>query len=124
MATEVPMPKFGLTMEEAMIIDWLVAEGDVVEVDQPILLIETDKTETEVGSPGAGQIHRLGKPGDVFPCGDLIGWLLAEGEAPPTSALATPPPAPATPAATPAARSLPAALLAAAPTPSSAATTA
>jgi pyruvate dehydrogenase E2 component (dihydrolipoamide acetyltransferase) len=94
MATEVPMPKFGLTMEEAMIIDWLVDDGDAVQADQPILLIETDKTETEVGSPGAGVIHRIGKPGDIFPCGELIGWLLADGEAPPGAPAAAAPAAP------------------------------
>ena len=53
MATEVPMPKLGLTMEEATIIEWLVADGAAVEPDQPILLIETDKTETEVGRRAA-----------------------------------------------------------------------
>ena len=86
MATEVPMPKLGLTMEEAMIIEWLVADGAPVEPDQPILLIETDKTETEVGSPGSGTLHQLGQPGDVFPCGARIAWLLAEGERPPAEA--------------------------------------
>ena len=55
MATDVPMPKLGLTMEEATIIEWLVADGVAVDIDQPILRIETDKTETEVGSPGAGR---------------------------------------------------------------------
>lgn len=83
MATEVPMPKLGLTMEEAMIIEWLVDDGVTVEADQPIIRIETDKTETDVGAPAAGRLHQLGRPGDVFPCGELIGWLLAEGEAPP-----------------------------------------
>ena len=71
MATDVPMPKLGLTMEEATIIEWLVADGSTVEADQPILLIETDKTETEVGSPGSGRLHQIGQPGDVFPCGQL-----------------------------------------------------
>jgi pyruvate dehydrogenase E2 component (dihydrolipoamide acetyltransferase) len=94
MAIDVPMPKLGLTMEEAMIIDWLVEDGAMVEKDQPILMIETDKTETEVGAPGDGRLHQLGKPGDVFPCGELIGWLLAEGEEPPAA------PTAATPAAT------------------------
>jgi pyruvate dehydrogenase E2 component (dihydrolipoamide acetyltransferase) len=128
MATEVPMPKFGLTMEEAMIIDWLVADGDAVEADQPILLIETDKTETEVGSPGAGLIHRIGKPGDIFPCGELIGWLLADGETPPSATTATAPlAAPAAAAATSPATSSPAvgatSAAAHAPTASVAATT-
>jgi pyruvate dehydrogenase E2 component (dihydrolipoamide acetyltransferase) len=86
------MPKLGLTMEEAMIIEWLVADGALVEPEQPILLIETDKTETEVGAPGSGRLHQLGGPGDVFPCGARIAWLLAEGEQPPSSA--TPAPVP------------------------------
>lgn len=118
MATEVPMPKFGLTMEEAMIIEWLVADGEHVEADTPILLIETDKTETEVGAPGSGRLHHIGRPGDVFPCGERIGLLLAEGEAAPAAAAPTasaaPAPAPATAAApaaaAPAAPAVPAAV--------------
>ena len=35
MAVDVPMPKLGLTMEEATIIEWLVADGDAVDSDQP-----------------------------------------------------------------------------------------
>jgi pyruvate dehydrogenase E2 component (dihydrolipoamide acetyltransferase) len=77
------MPKLGLTMEEAMIIEWLVADGEHVEADTPILLIETDKTETEVGAPGSGRLHQIGKAGDVYPCGERIGLLLGEGEAAP-----------------------------------------
>ena len=69
MAIEIPMPKLGLTMEEALIIEWLVDDDAAVEADQPILLIETDKTETEVGAPGSGRLHQIGEPGDVFPCG-------------------------------------------------------
>jgi pyruvate dehydrogenase E2 component (dihydrolipoamide acetyltransferase) len=102
MATEVPMPKLGLTMEEAMIIEWLVPEGELVEPDTPILLIETDKTETEVGAPGSGRLHHIGKPGDVYPCGERIGLLLAEGESPPAPAApaaAAPAPVVATPVA-------------------------
>jgi pyruvate dehydrogenase E2 component (dihydrolipoamide acetyltransferase) len=90
MATEVPMPKLGLTMEEAMIIEWLVADGEQVEADTPILLIETDKTETEVGAPGSGRLHQIGRPGDVFPCGERIAVLLAEGEAPPAAVAPAP----------------------------------
>ncbi len=90
MATDVPMPKLGLTMEEAMIIDWLVADGELVEADQPIMMIETDKTETEVGSPAAGRLHQIGRAGEVFACGVRVGVLLADGEAPPPSAAVTP----------------------------------
>lgn len=85
MAIDVPMPKLGLTMEEATIIEWLVADGDRVDSEQPIMLIETDKTETEVGAPGEGRLHHIGRPGDTFACGELVGVILAEGEAPPTA---------------------------------------
>ena len=84
MAVDVPMPKLGLTMEEATIIEWLVADGDAVDSDQPIMLIETDKTETEVGAPGTGRLHQIGRPGQTFACGELVGEILADGEAPTT----------------------------------------
>ena len=82
MAVDVPMPKLGLTMEEATIIEWLVADGDAVDSDQPIMLIETDKTETEVGAPGTGRLHQIGRPGQTFACGELVGQILADGEQP------------------------------------------
>jgi len=82
MAVDVPMPKLGLTMEEATIIEWLVADGASVASDQPIMLIETDKTETEVGAPGSGRLHQIGSPGQTFACGELVGEILADGEQP------------------------------------------
>jgi pyruvate dehydrogenase E2 component (dihydrolipoamide acetyltransferase) len=94
MATEVPMPKLGLTMEEAMIIEWLVADGDEVAADTPIALIETDKTETEVGSPGNGRLHQIGQPGEVFACGVRIAVLLEPGENPPAATAPAPTPTP------------------------------
>ena len=48
--------------------------------DQPIMLIETDKTETEVGAPGQRAAPSDRQPGDVFACGELIGVILADGE--------------------------------------------
>lgn len=110
MAIDVPMPKLGLTMEEATILEWLVAEGEQVEADTPIMLIETDKTETEVGSPGAGRLHQVGRVGDVFACGTRVAVLLGEGEAVPAITAPAPAPprpqpqhAPSVPAAAPAA---------------------
>src|SRR3954451_14192601 len=90
MAVDVPMPKLGLTMEEATIIEWLVADGTPVENEQPIMLIETDKTETEVGAPGGGRLHQIGRPGQTFACGELVGQILADGENPPTTSPTAP----------------------------------
>lgn len=85
MATEFIMPKLGLTMEEGTILEWLVAHGDQIQPGTPVLRIETDKVESDVESSTAGRIHLSGEIGQSYPCGAVIGYVLAEGEAPPQS---------------------------------------
>ena len=82
MATEFIMPKLGLTMEEGTITEWLVDDGDTVTAGAAVMRIETDKTETDVEAAGTGRLHRLGQVGETFACGEVIGWFLADGEAP------------------------------------------
>jgi len=83
MSTEFIMPKLGLTMEEGTILEWLVEDGTEITQGMAVLRIETDKVESDVESPGAGRFHRVGNQGDTYPCGALIGYLLADGEEPP-----------------------------------------
>ena len=85
MSTEFIMPKLGLTMEEGTILEWLVEDGTEITQGMAVLRIETDKVESDVESPGAGRFHRVGNQGDTYPCGALIGYLLADGEEPPVS---------------------------------------
>lgn len=65
------LPKLAASMQEGTIVEWLVASGDRIEVGQPLYVIETEKTSTEIDSPvagaislmvGAGQVHRIGTP--------------------------------------------------------------
>ena len=85
MADEFVMPKLGLTMESGTIVGWLVDDGAVVEPGQPVLVIETDKVESEVEATKAGRFHRVGEVGEEYPCGAPIGWLLEPGEEPPAA---------------------------------------
>ena len=85
MSTEFIMPKLGLTMEEGTILEWLVEDGTEITQGMAVLRIETDKVESDVESPGAGRFHRVGNQGDTYPCGALIGYLLADGETPPAA---------------------------------------
>ena len=115
MATEFLMPKLGLTMEEGTITEWFADDGNSVTAGEPLLRIETDKTETDVEAAGTGRLHRVGQVGETFACGTRIGWFLGDDEDAPeasspadaadtTAAFAAPTPAAATPAAaTPAA---------------------
>ncbi|MBM3827341.1 MAG: 2-oxo acid dehydrogenase subunit E2 [Actinobacteria bacterium] len=84
MATEFIMPKLGLTMEEGTILEWLVEDGTAITPGMAVLRIETDKVESDVESPTAGILHRTAGVGDTFACGATIGFLLADGEQPPT----------------------------------------
>ena len=55
----VKMPQLGETVTEGTILRWLVSVGDVVKEDDPILEISTDKVDTEVPSPFAGEVTAL-----------------------------------------------------------------
>ena len=100
MSTEFIMPKLGLTMEEGTILEWLVEDGTEITQGMAVLRIETDKVESDVESPGAGRFHRVGNQGDTYPCGALIGYLLADGEEPPVAQVNAPATA-ATPSSSP-----------------------
>ena len=56
---DVTMPKWGMTMQEADIGEWLVAVGDTVTEGQPIVRAESDKVDAEVESPAAGTVVEL-----------------------------------------------------------------
>jgi pyruvate dehydrogenase E2 component (dihydrolipoamide acetyltransferase) len=68
MAEEVYIPKFGQTVEEVTLINWLVNDGDPVVHGQAVLEVETDKAVFSVEAAEKGFIH-LGpfKAGDVLP---------------------------------------------------------
>ena len=89
MATEFEMPKLGLTMEEATIIEWYVADGDDVTQGAVVLSIETDKVSTDVEASASGLLHITGGVGETFLCGARIGWFLESGETPPVDTEAT-----------------------------------
>ena len=56
---DVTLPKWGMTMQEATVSEWLVAVGDEVTEGQAIVRIESDKVEADVESPGAGRIAEI-----------------------------------------------------------------
>jgi 2-oxoisovalerate dehydrogenase E2 component (dihydrolipoyl transacylase) len=50
------LPDLGEGLTEAEIVRWLVAEGDIIQVDQPVVEVETAKAVVEVPSPHAGRV--------------------------------------------------------------------
>ena len=73
MAYEFKLPDLGEGLTEGEIARWLVAEGQDIAEDDPLVEIQTDKTTVEIPSPAAGKVARiLAAEGDVVPVGTVI----------------------------------------------------
>lgn len=67
------LPDLGEGLTEAELVQWLVAEGDEIVVDQAIVEVETAKALVEVPSPYAGTVLTLhGSPGDTLEVGNPL----------------------------------------------------
>ena len=73
MATIVVMPQLGNSVESCIIVEWMIAEGDTVSVDQTLASIETDKSTMEVPSTAEGTVLKLlWEEGDEVPVKDPL----------------------------------------------------
>jgi pyruvate/2-oxoglutarate dehydrogenase complex dihydrolipoamide acyltransferase (E2) component len=72
---EVVMPKLGLTMEEATLVAWLVADGDRVGVGQPICEIETDKVTEELEAEADGVLRHAIAVEETVAAGAVIAYI-------------------------------------------------
>lgn len=81
MATVITMPQQGLTEESAVIAEWLVKEGDTVDVGTPLFSIETGKTTFEIESEAAGTVLGIfAGEGDDVPIKAPVCVIGKEGE--------------------------------------------
>ena len=81
MAYEFKLPDLGEGLTEGEVARWLVAEGDVIDEDDPLVEIQTDKTTVEIPSPAAGTVLRiLVAEGQVAPVGTVLVVIGDEGE--------------------------------------------
>ena len=76
MAVDLVVPEVGESITEVEIGKWLVAEGDAVEKDQPLVEIETDKVTLELPAPQSGTISKITHAqGTEAAVGDKIGEM-------------------------------------------------
>ena len=73
MALELSLPDLGDGLTEAEVVEWLVAVGDTVTANQPLVAVETDKAVVEIPSIRAGVVLHLGAlAGSLIHVGDLL----------------------------------------------------
>ncbi|MGH7862514.1 MAG: biotin/lipoyl-containing protein, partial [Candidatus Dormibacteraceae bacterium] len=91
MAIPIVMPALGMAQSTGRLISWLKQEGEVISKGDLLMEVETDKAVVEVEAQAAGRLGGiLIKAGDEVPVGEVIAYLLAEGEVPPGSEVSHP----------------------------------
>jgi 2-oxoglutarate dehydrogenase E2 component (dihydrolipoamide succinyltransferase) len=78
MALEVSIPEMGESVSEVVLLEWLKQDGEYVERDDPICLLETDKANVDLPAPAAGILRLLKEADSTLNVGETIA-LIEEG---------------------------------------------
>jgi len=74
MSVELKVPSFGESITEVAVESWLVAVGDYVALDEPVVNIESEKATLELPAPAGGYLRKiLAKAGEYVAVGQVIG---------------------------------------------------
>ena len=80
--TKLGMPKWGLSMTEGTVVQWLVEEGAELNNGDEVVEVESEKINNAVETPAPGILRRrVAKEGDVLPVGGLLG-VIADASVP------------------------------------------
>ncbi len=93
MAVDIVVPELGESVVEATVARWLKDEGDPVAVGEPVVELETDKVNLEVGAEKGGVLARIAvQAGEDVAVGDVLGQIDEDAAAPTESAEKAPEP--------------------------------
>lgn len=80
-AIAIVMPRLGMTMEEGTVVEWPIPIGGRVEKGETVLIIETEKAESEIEATVSGTLrHVYAEPGETLPCGVLLAAITEEAD--------------------------------------------
>lgn len=88
MAIEIVMPALEMAQDVGVLISWLKSDGESVSKGDLLFEVETDKAVIEIESPGSGILSNVSaSAGNKVPIGQVIAYLLEEGEDIPKDAI-------------------------------------
>ena len=99
MSVQVEIPSMGESVREVILLEWLKGDGERVERDDPLCLLETDKASVELPSPASGSLKYLQPADTTLAIGAVIAEIVETAESParapaPKPAAAEPAPEP------------------------------
>jgi len=84
---DIVIPSVGESVQEAVLAEWFKQDGDTVEIDEPLLVIETDKVTLEVVAEARGVVAITVPEGETVAIGAVVGTITpVEGEVAASSA--------------------------------------
>ena len=75
MASEIRIPKLGMSATEMTLNEWMFGDGESVKAGEVIYTVETDKTTSEIEAQESGILRVIGVEGEVYPVGALVGRI-------------------------------------------------
>lgn len=75
MASEIRIPKIGMSATEMILAEWMFGDGERVEAGEVIYTVETDKATSEISAQEAGVLRVIGVEGESYAVGTLIGRI-------------------------------------------------
>lgn len=72
---DILLPKLGFSVNEANLVEWMVADGTTVAKGDPLYAIESEKSVQEIDAPVAGVLKILKPAGEVYEVGTVIGEI-------------------------------------------------
>ena len=75
MASEIRIPKLGMSATEVTLAEWMFGDGETVAKGDIIYTAETDKTTVEIEAQAAGVIRPTGEEGTKYKVGEVVGTI-------------------------------------------------
>ena len=81
MIEEIRVPKLGMTQDRITVVEWTRSDGETVQKDETVVIIETAKVSYDVPAPASGLVFRLCETKSKVKIGDVLGVVADSREA-------------------------------------------